>query len=111
MERSPIEIKGYSSPPNVFDGGEGENTQMPLDTLKVCLKKLPYYYVWGKGLEWTDYFYKCKIFVGAEKDEVYAINQLFIVINVKSDKLFEVINKAKELLKTEIKKRGGIVYE
>ncbi|MEM3860438.1 MAG: hypothetical protein QW478_13755 [Candidatus Micrarchaeaceae archaeon] len=104
----------YPLSPNVFDGGEGENAQeskFVIETLQVCLKKLPNYYIWGKSLEWGDYFYKCKIIPDSEKDEIYAVNPLYIIINVTSDKLFEVLDKAKELLKNKIRELGGEVDE
>ncbi|MEM4068163.1 MAG: hypothetical protein QXV17_15030 [Candidatus Micrarchaeaceae archaeon] len=74
-----------------------------LMALEICLERLPKYTIMGKGLEWTDFFYRCRIWVDKEEDAVYASSPISIEIFVTDSRLIDVLNKAKELLETKIK--------
>lgn len=110
MAKAVILDQNYPSPNSFSEGREGEN-KYTLETLKICLKRLPNYWVWGRNLEWTDYFHKCIIMPNSAKDEVFIVNPLYIIINVKTNKLFDVLNIAKQLLIAKIKQLGGVIDE
>lgn len=113
----------YSSPLNFLGEEEGEissekdvevdpiENPMTLQTLELCLKKLPDYYVYGFGLEWTNYFERCRILVSPNEPEaVYASNPINILVIVNKTKLTEVVERARQLLEEkieELKKKIG----
>lgn len=95
---------------------EEENTKDPIEnpvtiqTLELCLKKLPDYYVYKAGFEWTNYFERCRILVSPDEPEgVYVSNPINVMVVVNETNIKKAIARAEQLMKEKIEelKRGA----